>query len=193
MGIIISVEKKRGCGYRKPGGIYLVGSSGGFPCCLLPLPLGECPCCGLMIRQTRGLQWLPVSFFKDCSCAKRCDYLLSDRVALLWVGEKHYPHTRDFELEASAIGVSKRVNVLTPDFKPGKTWIALAHPKAVRLEGAAGELPKYAPGIFMFFLLQSIDYIVTGQETAEEIEAKEAAGYRCVQVKEEGSALELFN
>lgn len=35
----MAVEARRGCGYRKAGGLYLVASGMGSPCHRLPIPL----------------------------------------------------------------------------------------------------------------------------------------------------------
>ena len=60
--VVISTERARGCGYRKPAkdgvGIYLVGDGLGEPCGLLPYPLEVCPCCGGGIKATRGWTWV---------------------------------------------------------------------------------------------------------------------------------------
>jgi hypothetical protein len=41
----MAVEPKRGFGYRKVGGIYLVSGGKGRPCGCLPIPLHTCPSC----------------------------------------------------------------------------------------------------------------------------------------------------
>jgi hypothetical protein len=41
----MAVEPKRGCGYRKVGGIYLVSGGEGRPCGCLQIPLHTCPSC----------------------------------------------------------------------------------------------------------------------------------------------------
>lgn len=56
----MATEAKRGCGYRKVGGLYLVGSGAGLACDRLPIPLETCPCCGAGIRQTRGFTWVDI-------------------------------------------------------------------------------------------------------------------------------------
>jgi hypothetical protein len=61
----MAVEKVRGCGYRKVGGIYLVGSGEGVVCDRLPYELKKCPCCGAGIKQARGFTWINAKqFFK---------------------------------------------------------------------------------------------------------------------------------
>ena len=60
--VVVSIERARGCGYRKPAkdgvGIYLVGDGLGEPCGLLPYPLEVCACCGGGIKATRGWTWV---------------------------------------------------------------------------------------------------------------------------------------
>ena len=56
----MAVEKKRGCGYRKIGGIYLVGGNIGRPCDRLPFELTVCPCCSAGIKPTLGWTWIDV-------------------------------------------------------------------------------------------------------------------------------------
>ena len=52
----MAVEGKRGCGYRKTGGTYLVSDGKGFACGRIPVPLVPCPLCDHMPAFTRGLQ-----------------------------------------------------------------------------------------------------------------------------------------
>src|SRR5207302_7622776 len=54
----VAVEAKRGCGYRKIGGLYFVGGGRGVACDRLPIPLDICPTCGHGIKQTRGFTWV---------------------------------------------------------------------------------------------------------------------------------------
>ncbi len=58
MDIKISIESKRGCGYRKAGGLYLVGESFGEGCHRLPFDLTLCPLCGHGIRPSRAWTWI---------------------------------------------------------------------------------------------------------------------------------------
>ena len=57
----MAIEAKRGCGYRKVGGLYMVGEAGGIPCDRLPIPLEICSCCGQGIKQGRGWQWVDIA------------------------------------------------------------------------------------------------------------------------------------
>lgn len=56
----MACESKRGCGYRKVGGIYLVGGGIGVPCDRLPFLLETCRTCGQGIKQARGWTWISV-------------------------------------------------------------------------------------------------------------------------------------
>lgn len=57
----MAVEARRGCGFRKVGGLYLVGSGMGLKCDRLPIPLEICRCCGAGIKQTRGFTWVDIA------------------------------------------------------------------------------------------------------------------------------------
>ena len=59
--MITHVEGKRGCGYRKPGGLYLVAAGRGRPCGLLPIALEACPTCGHGIKFSRSWTWVNVA------------------------------------------------------------------------------------------------------------------------------------
>ncbi len=201
------VEKKRGCGFRKNGGLYLMGSTDfTVYCCKLPFPLTTCRCCGQGIKFTPGFSWISADLFNVTSCsshsndsnlrftdrdAKSCNlidmYLHSTQLGLMWVGESFYETPAHFTREAGQIGISKRIARIPLEAKPGKTWIALAHRKAIARPNFE-DLTKsiYLPGIFMLFKLQSIQYVVNGRETVEELERLEKRGVELVNVIPEG-------
>lgn len=149
------MEKIRGCGYRKVGGLYLVSDEGVWLSCdRLPLNLTVCPCCGEGIKQTKGFRWVdPVKLFngdhfvasamqtdkcvvhlEPCKDTIACPFchpsVMGGNAGLLWVGEKFYKTPQDFNLEAESMGISKRINAIPKDFVVGKTWIILAHREA---------------------------------------------------------------
>jgi len=64
----MAAEKKRGCGYRKIGGIYLCSDGVGEPCHRLPVPLDVCPTCHHGVKQTRGWTWLDWIAFSGGNC-----------------------------------------------------------------------------------------------------------------------------
>lgn len=51
----ITNEARRGCGYREPGGFYLMGDKMARPCGGLPIPLVSCPCCGGGFKVSRTM------------------------------------------------------------------------------------------------------------------------------------------
>ncbi len=65
MDIKVSIEGKRGCGYRKEGGLYLVGEGFSENCHRLPFELTVCPTCGNGVRPSRAWTWIDgVKLFK---------------------------------------------------------------------------------------------------------------------------------
>ena len=67
----MAVEARRGCGYRKVGGLYLMGGTGGMPCCKMPIPLHVCPTCHGGIKQTRGWSWIDPQPWIKGTCQDR--------------------------------------------------------------------------------------------------------------------------
>lgn len=143
----MAVEPRRGCGYRKVGGLYLCGEGAGAPCDRLPYPLTICPCCSHGIKQTRGWTWLDVHALTggvhvNCHDTFGCPFCTATesmgRVGLLWIGEKFYPKLSDFRREANSIGISRRITAPPRGFKVGETWVLLAHPVACVCEACAG-------------------------------------------------------
>ena len=199
------VEKKRGCGFKKPGGLYMIGANNGLaPCCKLPFPLSSCPCCGTAVKFTRGFTWINTDLFCfKTAAATWCsgDCILNmpgQSIGLMWVGESHYPTVRDFEREAAAIGVSKRLNVLPKGLQPG-AWVVLAHNKAVvnfndsAPADPAADLVTYKPGAFMVFKVEKLQYVVKPSDTEETLKRIADKNIELIEVKPEGSALPLFS
>lgn len=186
--IKVKIEKQRGCGYRKPGGMYFVSEGVAAPCCKLPYPLTVCPCCNAGIKQSRGFTWVNSKLFSDTNCTGELTQvgfcpmnLKNQRVGLMWVGEKFYPTADHFTREAQSMGVSKRIAQVPKDFEVGKTWIYLAHPKAVSAVNDQGQI-DFAPGVFRAFKPQAIEYIVTGKETQEQLQSLADRGFTLVKV-----------
>lgn len=137
----MAVEAKRGCGYRKVGGLYLVADGGGSPCCKMPLELSICPCCGNGVKQARGWTWIDAGkMFPAGGCSAEplmkmtCPAVnpaLLGKVGLLWIGEKFYPRPIDFLTEAAKLGTSRRMHRMPRGFKGDVTWVLFAHPKAI--------------------------------------------------------------
>lgn len=176
--MVTRIESARGCGYRKPGGKYLVGGGFSTPCGKLPIPLHECPCCGGGIRFSRGWKWIKHELVKDQPCSiKGCqgcvpfDGSIED-MGLMWVGEKYYT-PESFQKEAHNVGVSKRISALPKNFKVGETWVLLAHKKAIENE---------RPGIFTAFKPTAIEYIVDENDEQYKLDRLEKQGFTLVKV-----------
>jgi hypothetical protein len=207
----VLVESKRGCGFRKKGGLYLMGGELVQPCGKLPLVVGRCPTCGEGIRQARGWTWIrPRELWGAEGCdnpaALGCSFCwcggaIPETAGLLWIGERFYPTPGDFTKESLSMGISRRISAIPRDFVVGETVIFLGHPKTVRiicecrteLKGAApdcqecggfGEL--WEPAIFAAFRPHQIQKVVDEQTPAEEIEALRKRGITPVIVKPQG-------
>jgi len=179
-----SIESARGCGYRNPGGMYLVSEGLAGGCDRLPIPLEVCPCCNQGIKPARGFTWvsgeLIAELEPECEKPTCGSCILSERnilaqgiekFGLLWIGEKFYKTAHEFSKEAAAMGVSRRISAIPRDFKLGETWVLVAHRKAVPLDGG-----KWGPGIFRAFKPTAIEYITKGDETPDDLKALEKRG-----------------
>lgn len=201
-------EGVRGCGWRKKGGMYLMGGIPSQPCGLLPIPLTVCPCCGGGIKQSRGWSWIePAKLIrfaetKDCRFPEYCekcpvramyDEELGGRHGLLWVGKQHYS-SQAFAKEAMSMGISKRINAIPQGFEVGKHWVLLAHPHAIAPEKLKfGDNPDDPmPGIFMIFKPDRIEYVVKGNETSEELESLVERGLTLVNIERAQDSQDSF-
>lgn len=209
MEVEIRIERKRGCGWRKGGGLYLVAPQPNASCCRLPMPLDVCPTCGHGIKPARGFTWMDLEPFKThctdtstwskltdfrCPLAPASDV---DRVGLIWVGEKYYKLPVDFALEAINQGISRRITTIPHGFKLGETWIMLAHRKAITRWVDNPDEPEQepqleqSPGAFMIFKPTAIEYVVKGDESEEKLERLVKRGITLVKV-EKAEQQEMF-
>lgn len=136
-----SEEAERGCGFRKPGGLYLVAEGLAQECGRLPLELARCPACGQGVKPARGWSWVePGHLFAGTrcrlkeECPAKCP--LSEpagmgRAGLLWIGGKFYETPGDFCREAAEMGVSRRISAVPVGFEVGKTWVFVGHREAI--------------------------------------------------------------
>lgn len=193
MNIRTIIEGERGCGFRKAGGLYLVGGASGSACCKLPFPLTVCPCCGGGIKFGRGFGWINTDLFQDgqpCSLPGTCIAVKpGERIGLMWVGHKFYTPTQ-FANEARTLGISKRIAQMPRGLKVGETWIALAHKKAISSyvsdpTARPGQTSRmeYQPGIFMIFKLTGIQYVVHDSDGDDYLESLEKRGIELVRVE----------
>jgi len=203
-------EHARGCGFRKPGGTYLVGGGLMAPCGRLPLPCEVCPTCGQGIKPSRGWAWVDGDKLKtlatrtcdsdQCAACPMSDSYELGRVGLLWVGSKFYPDVDAFANEAKEMGISRRIAQVPRDFVVGETWVFLAHRQAIQSRcecngslgtecaDCEGTLVVSTPGIFSAFKPERIEYVVKGDESEEELDRKERQGFTLVSVEPVGQA-----
>ena len=191
--IELRYDRERGCGWRQGGATYLVTSAELWGACgRMPLALSVCGTCGHGIHQTRSWTWLTLPDALQEAEPRTCDHRTcagcplspawaQRRVGLLWCGEKFYATPQDWIREAREQGVSRRISTVPNDFIVGETWVLMAHPKAIMGTNDAGEI-VYQPGIFQAFKPTAIEYVVKGDESAEELERKEKRGITLVQI-----------
>jgi len=179
------IEQKRGCGYRKLDGLYLICVGKAIGCDRLNYNLEVCPVCGSGIKFTRGFTW--IDWFKYagkhadesatiCTCNDFCPICNPDennsRYGLLWVGNKYYT-PESFIKEAEAQGISKRIATVPKDLVLGKTWILFAHKKAGKKEvednstlTKTKEIP--CPAIFFVAKAERVEKIISPDTVKDE-------------------------
>jgi hypothetical protein len=181
------IEPKRGCGYRKVGGLYLIGTGMALPCDGLPLEIKNCPVCGYRIPFTRGFMWVRKEYIAyyskekhisngNCSCHYNCPICHPEannleKYGFMWVGENFYKTPDDFILEAEKLGVSKRISSIPKDLQLNKTWVLLAHRKVpfkVKTFGPLQSEPLYKPAIFYAFKPIRIEKLIWQSQATEE-------------------------
>lgn len=178
-----SIEPIRGCGYRKVGGLYLVGSGITHICDRLPFNLPSlCPTCGSGIKPHRGFQWInPTTLLSNhkppCSCPPLCRvcYPTPDPSGLMWVGNKYYTPS-SFTSEAQLLGVSKRISHVPKNLVLNKTVIYLAHRKAgsvtvdvpTLLKSKLKQTKPY-PAIFYAFIPTRIEKLLWESEASPDV------------------------
>jgi hypothetical protein len=171
-------EQKRGCGYRKVGGLYLVGDGTGLPCCKLPIPLHVCPTCNNGIKQSRGWQWIdPRPWLQgpctsglgmSIACGAADPARLGERVGLIWIGAGFYPNAGDFIAEADRQGISRRIAGIPKGFELGQSWVFLAHPRAIPVIVEETSELQQRPGVFRIFRPTRLEKIVTQTQSQDE-------------------------
>jgi hypothetical protein len=189
----VSHEAKRGCGYRKPGGLYLVAGKLSAPCGKLPIPLHVCTTCGSGIKPQRAWQWImPRLLFSGAECryevCPTCPLggAMPERGGLLWVGGAYYKAPEDFMREAMHQGISRRIPTVPKGFEPYKTMVYLAHREVVlpfrdgKHEVASTEP---CPAVFSAFIPTAVEYVVKGDEGQEVLDRLEKRGLSLVKVE----------
>lgn len=187
--IEIRRDRHRLCGWRQPGGLYLVTPPIALTCGRLPAPLTPCPTCGRAPHFTRGWQWFsPAESHPPTPCPWKEEFChvcpLADppaipRSGLLWVGHTHYPTPFAFLTEATRQGISKRVPHLPKGFTIGETRVFLAHPMAC----PDLQTFKPAPGLIATFIPRAVEYVVAEDDPAEKLENLITKGATLVQIE----------
>lgn len=141
------IDQKRGCGWREPGGFYMVNMGRAQDCGKLPIPLEICPTCGGGIHFARSWTWVNgYELIKTRHCVAeptQCvgcilSFSLQTTIGrlrscgLLWVGEKFYKTPTEYMTESAQMGISRRINNVPTDFKVGQTIVLLAHIRAIK-------------------------------------------------------------
>lgn len=175
----MAVEAKRGCGYRKVGGIYLVCEGEGRDCGRFPLALNICPACGGGVKQTRGWTWIsPEKLFAKqpcgavesfCAGCPMTDLAALPEAGLLWIGVQFYKTPRHFQMESASMGVCRRITAIPRKFIVGETWVFLAHSLTIPGENEDGD-QVMLPGVFNAFLPTSIEQLVTETQAKDKDE-----------------------
>lgn len=199
MNITTCYENKRGCGYRKPGGLYLMAGNLSDTCEKLPIKLDVCPCCHAGIKPSRSWTWVTFQLIKDAPCRKpKCKGCHPfdgsiEKFGLLWIGEKFYSTPYAFNKEAITQGISRRIKAVPKDFVVGETWVLLAHRKCILdpVQKASDTEDNYIPGIFCVFKPDRIEYVVKADDDTEKLEAMEKRGITLVDVKKAEEQIEL--
>ncbi len=186
----MAVEQMRGCGFRKVGGLYLVGEGQHIPCDRLPYELNICPVCGGGIKFTRGWTWIDwekyaslhseSGIYPICICPYSCPICSPgtkvDPYGLLWVGEQYYTPEL-FVQEALKMGVSRRIAGIPKNLKLGETWVLLAHKSAITKELPVAsdvwtpeldEQIEARPGIFYVFRPKRLELLIWESESTDE-------------------------
>ena len=84
-------------------------------------------------------------------------------------------------VEADTLGVSRRIPAVPREFVLGETWVFVAHRKTIVMVNDDGDM-EFSPGVFHIFQPTAVEYIVTGDETEEELESLEKRGLSLVDV-----------
>jgi len=170
----MAVESKRGCGFRKVGGLYLCGGGASMNCDRLPYELETCPVCGSGIKFTRAWTWLNWEVYAGSHTMCRCNVVCpichpeaKQPYGLLWVGEASYtPET--FITEALTMGVSRRIPAVPRKLKLGETWVLFAHIKACGERKDEDGKAESIPGVFYAFKPTSLELLIWESEAKPE-------------------------
>jgi hypothetical protein len=108
-----------------------------------------------------------------------------ERMGLLWIGEAFYKTPEDWTREAVQQGVSRRIAAVPKEFVLGRTWVLMAHRKAIQGLDERGDI-VYNAGIIHAFQPTAVEYVVKGDESEEELERMEKRGITPVRIQRVG-------
>jgi len=175
----MAVEKRRGCGFRKIHGMYLVADGIWVACDRLPYEVAPCPTCGGGIHFPLNPRTInPQKLFgehENCSDKfKPCHMCQpTEEIAfVMGVGKGFYKTPNDFLTEAIAMGVSKRVSFIPKKMEFGKTVIYLIHPKAIYKGKDDEGKDQYQMGIFTAFVPKAVEKLFWESERNKKLEEK---------------------
>ena len=217
--IPVRLERARGCGFRKVGGLYVVAAALGPECGRLPALVTSCGSCGRGIKPARGWTWVnPEDVMgggQRClrqACTSGCplnpmgELMRQDRAGLLWIGEAFYSTAAAFTQEAAKMGVSRRIARVPHGLVPNETWVMLGHRKAIKspcsscceiqpgLFGPTIPPPspecrvcrgtgwEWKPGIVAVFKSEAVEYVCSGDESADDLDRLRARALTPVRV-----------
>lgn len=167
----MAVEARRGCGFRKVHGTYLVSGDIWATCDRLPVEVKPCPTCGGGIHFPLSLKEInPLDLFgKHDKCKdehKPCPMCqpTKDPAYILGVGKMFYNDPTKFISEAVNMGVCKRVAFIPKNLKVGKTVIYLIHKKAI-YDGHE----RYRMGVFATFVPKRIEKLFWESEKTDKL------------------------
>lgn len=178
--VIVKVRLERGCGFRKAGGLYLMGHNVTLrECDRGLLHIKACPTCGERPRFTRGIASINfVTLFgehkphfgecKDDATCVVCHPPRNVNHYLMWVGRDYTMSS--FVDESELMGVSKRIAQVPADFVMGRDWVYLAR-KSVKAKDYGVKLDKgkrVFDAIFYAFRPSGIEYVLKESDLKNE-------------------------
>lgn len=178
----MAVEKARGCGYRKVGGVYLVGSGSPVSCDRLPYEIVNCPTCGGGLKFSRAFTWLDWVKYagNHDGCKENWDTPQPCPVCfpspsyeqpymLLWVGEHHYS-PEEFIRESLQMGISRRIPIkerLPLNLHIGSTWVLFAHKHVIPFKDEDNK-DAFKPAVFSVFRPSRVEKLIWESEATQE-------------------------
>jgi hypothetical protein len=186
----MSIEQKRGCGFRRVHGTYLVGLGLTMVCDRLPIPLDVCPTCNEGLKFNRNPREInadkmfgqhnlvahnEIGLLTTKPCPEDSCYVCrppSDAPCyIMGVGERHYS-PESFITEAMQMGVSKRIPAIPKNLVVGKSIVFLSHKKAI-LKGQDDKGKDiFQHGIFYAFIPQRVERLYWSSEDTPELREK---------------------